>query len=39
MIIVEILIFYIRKLGEKILQKNKTNLSACSRSRLKNIGN
>ena len=28
MIIVEILIFYIRKLGEKILQK-KTNLSAC----------
>ena len=29
MIIVEILIFYIRKLGEKILQKKKTNLSAC----------
>ena len=29
MIIVEILIFYIRKLREKILQK-KTNLSACT---------
>ena len=30
MIIVEILIFYIRKLGEKNITKKKTNLSACT---------